>query len=534
MRRTIMSAAACAAGALGLLLAAPPSTAAVPEQTVTYEPLEGAVANPERGFYHHTETHYREDGSGYAPLDGDTLAGYRDEGITQILRVFYLERYAARDAIDQEYLDLLQADFDTARDEGVSVIVRFAYSQEASGPDFQPPFGDAPVERVLTHIAQLTPVLQSNGDVIQVVQNGLVGLWGEGYYTDHFADPEDPAVVSEEDWANRVAVTRALLDAVPDDRSVQVRTMFWKQQTFDTTSGAEGALTEEEAFTGSDIARVGHHNDCFLAAPDDWGTFLSDPISLDQDYLAQETHYVPMGGETCNPDAADDRAAWPTASEEMERYHYSYLNIDYHPDVLAGWGEAGMQETAERLGYRFVLTESTIDETRRTLSVSVRNDGWASPYNEREASIQAITADGTTTELPTPTNGDSRRWMPGETVTMTTSVASLPAGDYTFALDLGAMDAGTSDDPRFAIRTANTDTWDADTGLNLLGNTLTVTPAEASGDEPSAVSADSPEELAATGASTGALVAGGAAAGMIAIGLTAAVVARRRGVRAGR
>ncbi|WP_257953729.1 DUF4874 domain-containing protein [Nocardioides sp. B-3] len=119
-------------------------------------------------------------------------------------------------------------------------------------------------------------------DVIATIQSGFVGLWGEGYYTDHYAaDPSDPGNVTEANWEDRGAIVRALLDAAPR-LTVQVRTMQMKQKIFGTSSGTGGALSEADAFSGSDISRVGHHNDCFSAAPDDWGTFLTDPISLDQ------------------------------------------------------------------------------------------------------------------------------------------------------------------------------------------------------------------------------------------------------------
>ncbi len=46
-------------------------------QAVTYQASQANIANPERGFYKHTETHYRADGSGYTPLAAATLDGYR-------------------------------------------------------------------------------------------------------------------------------------------------------------------------------------------------------------------------------------------------------------------------------------------------------------------------------------------------------------------------------------------------------------------------------------------------------------------------
>ena len=33
------------------------------------------------------------------------------------------------------------------------------------------------------------------------------------------------------------------------------------------------ALTDAEAFSGTDAARIGFHNDCFLSSPNDYGTY---------------------------------------------------------------------------------------------------------------------------------------------------------------------------------------------------------------------------------------------------------------------
>ncbi|MBT0767690.1 DUF4832 domain-containing protein [Kineosporia sp. J2-2] len=432
--------------------------------TVSYTASEAVIANPERGFYHHTETHYRADGSGYTPLDAETLAGYREEGVTQILRVFYLEKFAADDTLDEAYLKLVRADLETARAAGVSVIVRFAYAQGGDYP-YTAPYGDAPLDTVLAHIALLKPVFHDYADVIALVQQGFIGLWGEGYYTDHFAaDPSDPGTLTQADWDRRNAVLKALLAAVPDERMVAVRTMFAKQQYLDS----DAALTAGQAYDGSDAARIGHHNDCFLASADDYGTFLSDPITLDQEYLEADSAYLPVGGETCGVNAP--RSEWASASAEMARYHYSYLNRDYHADVLNSWGEDGLDETAKELGYRFVMTSSDVDGA--TVSLGVRNDGWAAPYNPRTARLVLKDGENSYT-VGFDADADVRTWAAGESVALTATVHDVPAGTYDVYLAIPA-DGEAADNPLFAIRTANEGTWDAESGLNDLGQTVTV------------------------------------------------------------
>jgi len=465
-------------------MTAPSQPRPAQERTVTYDTTDRVVPNPQRGFYHHTETHFREDGSGYTPLDAATLRGYRDEGITQVLRVFYLEKFTDQATLDPAWLAMVDADLETAREAGISVIVRFAYVQGGAWP-YSPPYGDAPLDVVLSHIDQLGPVLREHSAVIATVQTGFIGLWGEWYYTDHFVDdPADPGVVSDQAWQDRAAVVEALLEELPDDRTLQVRTMAMKQTILDVPTGEAGALTTEQAYDGSDLSRVGHHNDCFLASPDDYGTFLSDPLSLDQDYLAADTRYVPMGGETCtvNP----PRSEWASASAEMERYHYSYLNRDYNRDVLSTWGEEGLTETANRLGYRFVLRSSTVSRggpvqrALPTVSVSVTNEGWAAPYNRRTAQLVLVGRAGTFAVPFTGTDSttsDVRTWAPGETATVTAQPCGVPSGRYNAYLDIPATEPAAAGDPNYSVQTANEGTWVPERGWNDLSQTVILSAA---------------------------------------------------------
>src|SRR4051812_15230566 len=399
-RRLARVAIALSTSAL-LALSAAGSAAAHPARPagrtteVTYQADTGVVANPMRGFYHPADTDYRDaNGTGYVPLDESTLRSWRAEGITQVLREFWLQYFGGAHGAWDLTPDLLRkvdADFATARRAGVKVIVRFGYTLPPDGVWPPPtPYGDAPVARVLHHIKQLAPILRRNADVIATVQEGFIGLWGEGYYTDYFSDPNDPSVVTDQNWADRAKVLHAELDALPKSITVQVRTMYMKQRILGVPTGTAGGLTPQQAYSGSDLARVGHHNDCFLASPDDYGTFLSDPLSLDEDYLAADSRYVPVGGETCNVNPP--KSEWPSAEALMSRFHYSYLNIEYNTDVLDSWGASGLAEAANRLGYWFTLVRGAYAATARAghrlhVAFDVRNDGFAAPYQRQDAQL---------------------------------------------------------------------------------------------------------------------------------------------------
>lgn len=431
-------------------------------KSVSYENDNTNFPNPERGFYHHTEVR----SSSFNPLSESSLRGYRNEGISLIIRVFYLEKFV--DApLSSTYLDLLRADFSTARKAGVKIIVRFAYTSKSTAP-----YGDATPERVLQHIKQLGPVLRENSDVITVVQAGFIGAWGEWYYTDHFAT--QLGTPNETDWNNRRAVVNAMLAEFPADRSVQVRTPDIKRKLVQNTT----AITAGEAFANTPKARIGHHNDCFLASPDDYGTYNNEVE--EKAYLELETQYLPMGGETCG--VYVPLSECPNALAQMQRFRWSYLNVDYHPDVIGGW-ETNMciEDVQRKLGYRLTLAGASLQEASKPngevkFNLTLANEGWASPYNKRKVEI-VLRNKTTNKEYRLLTSEDPRKWLPSSNIALTVTgglPANIEEGDYSVFLNLPAPEQGIAKRADYSIRLANTNVWESTTGYNDLHHTLTV------------------------------------------------------------
>ncbi|WP_199439758.1 DUF4832 domain-containing protein [Umezawaea beigongshangensis] len=406
-----------------------------------YQPSTANIANPERGLYRYSGDCDKSD------FSVDVLRQYREaQGITLVMCVFYLAEY--RNApIAQTALDRLQRQFTAARAAGVKFVVRFAYTTAESGDD-------APKDRVLSHLDQLAPYLRANADVIGVVQAGFVGAWGEWYYTRNFGDL---GVISSTDWANRKAVVDKLLSVLPADRAVQLRTLAYKRTMFPGN------------------ARLGHHNDCFLASPTDMGTY--ENTSVDYPYLENETRTVPMGGETCGVNAP--RSDCPTATAELSRFHWTYLNTDFHQGVLQSWADQGcLAEVTNRLGYRLTLRDGSFPATAArgsglAVRIGLTNDGYAAPVNPRGAAlVLRNTSTGAVTRLPL--GADPRTWQPGaHTVAQTVTVpSSLAPGSYALLLELA--DPALPNRPEYSVRTANTGLWEASTGLNDLRHTVTV------------------------------------------------------------
>ena len=98
-------------------------------------------ANPERGFVRQTNTHdpYGDLSlAAYRPLVTEpgtsTLKCYREwDGVTLLHRNFWLGEYVTS-TISQEYLEKMQADFDTVRDAGLKAVIRFAYTPAYTDP----------------------------------------------------------------------------------------------------------------------------------------------------------------------------------------------------------------------------------------------------------------------------------------------------------------------------------------------------------------------------------------------------------------
>lgn len=409
--------------------------------TVTYTPSTAEFANPERGFYHHTGDCDKND------FVQSTLVGYRTgQHISLVMCVFYLAEFKNA-PISAAALAQFQQQADTVRSAGLKMIVRFAYTLSTAGDD-------APLSRVLQHLDQLAPYLRGNSDVIHVMQAGFIGAWGEWWYTQNFGNEGN---ITSTDWNNRKAVVDKLLSVLPSDRMAQLRTPKIKRTMYSSNS------------------RLGHHNDCFLASPDDYGTYENPAVEYP--YLAAETQTLPMGGETCNPNPP--RSQCPTALYEMGLFHYNYLNIDYRAEVLNSWTAGGcMADVRRKLGHRFALRQGTYPGTASAtlpVRITIQNEGWAAPFNPRAVEL-VLRNTSTGAVYKRPLGSNPRQWQAGATITIDQSVSlsGIPAGRYALLLNLPDPKAGLASRPEYAMRFANTGVWEAATGFNNLLHTVTV------------------------------------------------------------
>ncbi|MEM6699337.1 MAG: DUF4832 domain-containing protein, partial [Bacteroidota bacterium] len=479
--------------------------------TINYQNSNDDFANPERGFYRYSETR----SPAYNNLDAATLAGYRnlhqplsDPNFfiysTLVFRYFFLEDFKMS-PVSQSFLNDMEDDFEAARTAGVKIIVRMAYTDETGdtgcGNFICPPYGDAPKQWILQHIEQLKPIFFANKDVIAAIQMGFIGTWGENYYTDYFGNAsQSPFQLLDNNWNDRNEVLQALLDATPKDRMIQVRYPQLKQRLIyginaPTTSAP---LLLSEAYDQSDKARLGFHNDCFLASDADFGTYENygnsssssgtDTTNL-KPYKAADSKYVVVGGETCNSnrsyDPFDDCAPTGRADTELRRFHYSYLNSQYnYPDVNVDWQNDCMEDIKRELGYRFVLQNATFTNAVRpgqriNININLENEGYAAPFNTRGVEL-VLRNTSTQATYFAPLNSDPRFWFDMVNINENLCLPNdLPTGNYELLLHLPDQEATLYGRSEYAIRLANklpnnSDVWEAATGYNRLGHTLVV------------------------------------------------------------
>ena len=419
---------------------------------IKYEADNAIFPNPERGLYTHRG--YESDTK---PITASELKKLRDDNITLVFMSYHLKDFINK-PISNQVLKLIQDNFDALRAAGLKTVLRFAYSKSSSVSVY-----DADQAIALNHIAQLKPLFEKNMDVIAVMEAGFIGAWGEWYYSSYYGNRGQP------DYDKRRIILNALLDAMPKQRMISLRTPLLKTKMLNVSF--DEPLTEQEAYNQTNKARLSHHNDCFLADASDMGTYRAEG---DRVYAASDSRYTCVGGETCSEPTTFSQCI--AAIEAMTTHHWSYINIDYHKGILNDWQQKGcFEEIQKRLGYRFVLSQAEYPETINAggsfeLTLTIENKGFASPYNPRKAEIRFRSITSGKIEYIHTMETDPRFWFSGshEVKEKIYLPEKMSADVFDVLLYLPDPTDTLYERPEYAIRLANRDTWEAVTGYNKL------------------------------------------------------------------
>ena len=432
-----------------MLLAAAANTFSA---TITYEEDSTNFPNPERGFY--TKN-----------ISAGDLQAARKEGMTLVRKYYLLETFADMDVLPQSVFDGFNRDAAILRQEGAKLIPRFAYN---FGKCITPP-----LDRILKHIEQLTPVLRTNSDIIAFIEVGFIGRWGEW----HFYSCKETNSISNTE--SRKAVLFKLLDAVPD-RMVAMRYNRHKRDIF-----GDVPLGPDSAFNGSNQARIGGHNDCVGYSVDDRGSYQGEQsIEWQKNYLSQDNRYVPQGGESCGVSSYSE---CEKAMADLKRMRWDTINIGFHKGVINQWKSGGCFDTvAKSLGYRLKLTSAELPDAVKAGSVfsatiNLINLGWGKIYNPRDCELVFRNTE-TKKEFVVKLAIDPRRWcMTDSPVVVNVSAtipAATPAGQYAVYLNLPDPAVSIRNRSEYSIRLANQAVWEDATGYNSLHHKLKISSSQ--------------------------------------------------------
>jgi Domain of unknown function (DUF4832)/Domain of unknown function (DUF4874) len=502
--------------------------------TVTYSSSNKDFPNPERGFYADSE-YYQSSPNSLTSSQLKTLilekasAGYQ---VSLIHRSYFLPEFINAAKLPGSFINTVRQDLQAARGAGVKLILRFAYRtialEDCNGlpPSEQPACiarakleHDPSKQTILNHLENLKAVLSSNQDVIAYVDAGLLGTYGEwAYASDQGAgsllsgftgnlapDPQYGYSDGNVPNANTKEIINKFLDVLPETRAIAIRTpeqrVVLLEDSFDPRvwNPKKTTITDETAFEDSALARLGAHNDCFLASSDDFGTYyyanypgvdIAAQIQKEKDYLSANNLFVPMGGETCALNADISSAQYPAyAKAELRKMRWSTLNTDYNQDVLRAMG-ATLNDAKKNLGYRFVLQSSSVPSKavrnkNIELKFTLKNEGYASPYNPRNLEVVFVKAGSAPirreVEIDREKNTDPRLWKPLET-TVVRACINAPNAAGTYRVYLNLPDPILPDDARYSLRFANNGLWDsskiaspqASAAFNALGQSIQI------------------------------------------------------------
>lgn len=411
------------------------------QTTINYEESFENFSNPERGMVHYTFA----SNNSFPQLTVSQLNGYRlNENMSIVWRCYQLDAFRNSD-ISSTYLQKITSDLQAVRAANFKIIIRFSYGNTSN---------DATKSRIISHINQLKTVTAANEDVILNIEAGFIAAYGEWYASNNFGTEN----LTNQNYADRYEVATKVMELSPN-RPVSFRTPEIKRRLF-----GYSPLNNMTAYNNSSFAsRSSSHNDCAFSDATDYGTYIN--ITEEYAYLEEDTKYGVMGGEACN---ISTYSSCENVLDKMAKFHWSYLNKDYNTAVLNYWENNGcMDEIERRLGYRFVMQNSTI--INGSLLLTVNNEGFGnafSPYRINLIYRNNVSGSETVQFV----SSDVRWWQTDQSDQVSIPLlTSLPDGEYQLLLEIKDPYL-----PSSKIRFANIDVWESSTGYNKLNQYYSV------------------------------------------------------------
>lgn len=434
-------------------------------------------------------------------------AFYAADSVSLVQTYFYLTGLVGKD-ISEENKNTMSVFFDELRRLGKKAVLRFAYETAFMG---RAPIGPTK-EDILCHCEQLKPFLEANKDVIQVVQAGMIGAWGEWHSSVHHLESSDSI---------KREILTAICQMVPQGRFVQVRVPEYKN-LIDSAD--------------SNYRRLSFHDDFIVIKPHRWDGGMSEGTPAFRQ-IVEQSPYVPVDGElpwgswSASEDPDDPDSGWiidgPQTARRLFLQHFTSLSVIHNYKEkntkdkysMQYWKETPItveflqsnkmpvsdgyfQNTdgtpavrnvfdyiRDHLGYRIELQRLKFPEEMKIgssydIQLTLINRGFSTLYNEHGVYFVLLDSQNRVCAVY-PTDADVHDWQPyaPSDTTCTPLVHSVSArcsvpmnltpGDYQLGLWIPDGSERLKNNPRFAIRCANRDVrWtvssDGQYGVNVL------------------------------------------------------------------
>lgn len=470
--------------------------------------------NPERGFRLEIAVDIASQKDVWNPKQFPDITGhlqsestaYASDSISLVQSYFYLTGFVGK-SLSEEAFTTMDTYFNELRKLGKKAVLRFAYETDFMGRASSGPTQ----EDVLRHMEQLKPFLAKNVDVIQVVQAGFIGAWGEWHSSLHGLENTE---------AGKRTILEKIVWMTPENRMVQVRVPAYKN------------LIEKGS---KEYNRISFHDDFIIIKPHKWdgdmheGTPYFNQIVDESPYLAVDGE-LPWGTWSMNEDRDNPEAGWivdgKATARQLFLQHYTSLSAIHNYKERATtdkysmiyWKETPIDETflqenqmpfsanyfknrdgspAERnvfdyirdhLGYRLELQQLKIEGKptagkEMSLDLSLINRGFSTLFNEHPVYFVLIDEQNQISEFLTGTNiHDFQPYDPNDAERTPllhhingkiTLPQNLKAGKYKLGLWIPDGSDRLKYNSRYAIRCANGDMewWnssDQKYGINLL------------------------------------------------------------------
>jgi len=387
--------------------------------------------------------------------------------------------------LNEQTLEAIRNTFETARKLGVQCIPRFAYAwDDHVGTE------PAELEMIITHIEQISEILNDYTDIVIAIEGGMIGPWGEMHSSKY----------AEKEYAN------AIIGAWVENLDESIMVLLRNPTMVVNFAGRMGSALIKDLPLSKDhkAYRIGMYNDGYLGTDNDYGTWGKGLTRTQGVQFLNSQAHIPYGGEMAHTTVdflPENKSPIYNNAFVKELYdsHLSYLrnltsnstglqtelerlklteDYDFEgmPDYSDYYGYSLQKFMLDHMGYRFVLRDAQLSkEVKRgdvlRLKGSVENTGFGNLLGSIKSEVVLVDAAGKKTYIPV--DIDPLKWYSCGIYDFNVTVTvpkDADAGKYTAYLRFSAVAGEDSTSQSRAVPFANPEVYESKINANNIGN----------------------------------------------------------------